>query len=90
MKYLLHAALMKKKEEKEERRKAKDERRLEVTALLAVPMALRRAAQERRNMELSHEVDAGALSSLPKRRKRKKRRKQKLPQGVSSRGCARR
>ena len=89
VKYLLHAALEEKKEkEKEESRKPKEERRLEVTALLAVPMALRTHAQERRIMELSDEVDAEALSFRPKRRK--KRRKKKLPQGVSSRGRAQR
>ena len=82
--------MKKKEEEKEERRKAKEERRLEVTALLAVPVALRTPAQQRRIMELSDEVDAEALSSHPKRRKRKRRRKKKLLQGVSSRGRARR
>ena len=77
VKYLLHAALIEKKEEeKEERRKAKEARRLEVTALLAVPLALRTQAQQRRLMELSDEVDA---ETHPKRRKRKKRKKRKLP-----------
>ena len=42
----------------EERREAKEERTLEVTALLAVPMPLRTPAQQRRIMELSDEVDA--------------------------------
>ena len=45
MKYLLHAALKKHKEEQEERHKAKEERRLEVTAMLAVPIARRILAQ---------------------------------------------
>ena len=77
VKYLLHAALNEKKEEeKEERRKAKEARRLEVTALLAVPLALRTQAQQRRLMELSDEVDS---ETHPKRRKRKKRKKRKLP-----------
>ena len=77
VKYLLHAALqVKKEEEKEERRKAKEARRLEVTALLAVPLALRTQAQQRRLMELSDEVDA---ETHPKKRKRKKRKKRKLP-----------
>ena len=71
VKYLVHAAL---EEEEEERRKAKEERRLEVTALLALPIALRTPAQQRRIMELSDEVDAEALSSHPGRWKRKKRR----------------
>ena len=71
--YLLKAALQ--KEEEEERKKAKEERRLEVTALLAVPIALRTPAQQRRIMTLSDEVDAEALSTQPGRRKRKKRKK---------------
>ena len=51
-----------------------------MTALLAVPLALRTQAQQRRIMELSDEVDA---ETHPKRRKKKKRRKRKLPKG----GC---
>ena len=90
VKYLLHAALNEKKEEeKEERRKAKEARRLEVTALLAVPLALRTQAQQRRLMELSDEVDA---ETHPKRRKRKKRKKRKLPRAPlprCGRPCAR-
>ena len=61
-----------------------------MTALLAVPMAIRTPAQQRRIMELSDEVDAEALSSHLGRRKRKKRSKKNLSQGVSSRGRARR
>ena len=88
VKYLLHAALKEKKEEeKEERRKAKEARRLEVTALLAVPMALGTQAQQRRIMELSDEVDA---ETHPKRRKRKKRRKRRTPRTSSLPGRARR
>ena len=88
VKYLLHAALKEKKEEeKEERRKAKEARRLEVTALLAVPLALRTQAQQRRIMELSDEVDA---ETHPKRRKRKKRRKRRTPRTSSLPSRARR
>ena len=87
VKYLLHAALKEKEEEKEERRKAKEARRLEVTALLAVPMALRTQAQQRRIMELSGEVDA---ETHPKRRKRKRREKRRTPRTSSLRGRARR
>ena len=74
------------KEEEEQRRKAKEVRKLEVTALLTVPMALRTQAQQRRIMELSDEVDA---ETHPKRRKRKKRRKRRTPR-TSLRGRARR
>ena len=87
--FLVKKALARQKEEeKEERRKAKEERKLEVTALLAVPMALRTPAQQRRIMELSDEVDA---ETHPKRR-RKKRRKRRTPRSSSrfSRGRARR
>ena len=51
-----------------------------MTALLAVPMALRTPAQQRRIMELSDEVDAEAH---PKRGKRKKRRKRRTPRSSS-------
>ena len=73
-----------KEKEEEQRRKAKEVRKLEVTALLAVPMALRTQAQQRRIMELSDEVDA---ETHPKRRKRKKRRKREcMWLGASSKG----
>ena len=84
VKHLLHAALKKEEEEKEERKKAKEERRLKVTALLAVPIALRTPVQQRRIMALSDEVDAEALSSQSGRRK-SERRKKKSPKTSSSR-----
>ena len=55
-----------------------------MTALLAVPIALRTPAQQRRIMTVSDEVDAEALSSQPGRRKRKKRTKKKAPKTSSS------
>ena len=85
LRFLVKKALERQKEE--QRRKAQEERRLEATALLAVPVALRTPAQQRRIMELSDEVVA---ETHPKRRKRKKSRKKKLPHGFSSCGRARR
>ena len=88
LRFLVKKALERQKEEeKEERRKAKEARRLEVTALLAVPLALRTQAQQRRIMELSDEVDA---ETHPKRRKRKKRRKRRTPRTSSLPSPARR
>ena len=77
--FLVKKALERQKEEEEERRKAKEERKLEVTALLAVPMALRTPAQQRRIMELSDDVDAErrtprSFSRSPRGRARRRQR----------------
>ena len=83
LRFLVKKALERQREEeKVQRRKAKEERKLEVTALLAVPMALR-TEEQRTIMELSDETH-------PKRRKKKKRRKMRTPRTSSLRGRARR